>query len=87
MISFQLAPTKQQIYVSSNGEKPEDFQSKLMEVLAEELNLSSPEDQFGFNRTLGASLYRGNSYFWPSSVAKHYDSDAAVKHVENWQIP
>ena len=67
-------------------EKPEDFQSKLLEILTEELKLSSPEDQSGFDSTLGAASYQGHSYFNPSNFAKHHESEGAVKHVENWQI-
>ena len=42
-------------------QKPEDFQKKLIEVLVQELKLSSPDDIRDFNRALSATLleFRG----------------------------
>ena len=44
-------------------EKPEDFQSKLVDVLAEELKLADAEDQRGFNRAMGSTSSGDYDYF------------------------
>lgn len=62
--------------------KPEDFQPKLLEVLAEELQLSGTDDQRGFNRSLGSTAAGEYDYFNASRNGKH----GAVQKVEAWQI-
>ena len=63
-------------------DKPEDFQSKLLEVLAEELELSDSNDQRGFNQALGSTASGEYDYF----NATRYGKPGAVKYVEAWQI-
>lgn len=63
-------------------QKPEDFQKKLIEVLADELKLASPDDLRGFNQALGASPTGEYDYFNASRNGK----DGSVKSVEAWQI-
>ncbi|NMC31575.1 MAG: AAA family ATPase [Veillonellaceae bacterium] len=61
---------------------PEDFKEKLISVLAEELNLTDPHDQRGFNKTLGAITYQNNDYFNSTRDGK----PGAVAKIESWQI-
>ena len=63
-------------------EKPEDFQSKLVAVLAKELRLADAEDQRDFNRAMGATSSGGYDYF----NATRNGNKGAVEEVENWQI-
>lgn len=63
-------------------EKPEDFQSKLLEVLAEELQLAGTGDQRGFNRRLGCTPQGDYDYF----NATRNGNLGAVREVEAWQI-
>jgi hypothetical protein len=63
-------------------EKPEDFQSKLFAVLADELQLSGPTDIRGFNKALGATSNNGYDYFNNSRNGRA----GAVIAVEAWQI-
>ena len=63
-------------------EKPEDFQSKLVAVLAKELKLADAEDQRGFNRAMGATASGDYDYF----NATRNGNKGAVEEVENWQI-
>ena len=63
-------------------ENPADFRSKLITVLADELQLDSVADQRGFNRAMGSSPSGGYDYF-----NRTRDGVAgAVKKVEDWQI-
>jgi hypothetical protein len=62
--------------------KPEDFQPKLLEVLAEELELNDLDDQRGFNRALGSTTSGDYDYFNATRNGK----TGAVKDVEAWQI-
>lgn len=61
--------------------KPEDFQPKLLDVLAEELKLAGPEDQAGFNRALGST--DGEHAFFNRTKDGEL---GAVKEVDAWQI-
>lgn len=63
-------------------QKPEDFQPKLLEVLAEELKLAGMDDQRGFNRAVGATTSGEYDYF----NATRDGNPGAVKEVEAWQI-
>ena len=58
-------------------EKPEDFQLKLVEVIAEELQLTDIKDLRGFNRSMGSTSSGAYDYF---------NRDEAVEKVEYWQI-
>ena len=68
-----------QHYVSFEWEKPEDFQSKLLDVLAKELELADTKDQRGFNRFMGATSNNDYDYF-------NRGRNGAVAQVERWQI-
>lgn len=63
-------------------QKPEDFQSKFLQVLVEELKLEGPTDQRGFNKALAATASGNYDYFNRSSEEK----PGAVDAVEAWQI-
>ena len=63
-------------------DKPEDFQAKLMQVLADELKLENPEDQRGFNAALGSTTGEGYQYF----NATRNGSVGSVQAAEAWQI-
>ncbi len=63
-------------------QKPEDFQTKLVDVLVEELKLSGPSDFRGFNRALGATVSGEYDYF----NATRNGNLGAVAAVEAWQI-
>ena len=63
-------------------DKPEDFQVKLLQVLSEELQLGSPDDQHGFNAALGATVVGKYDYF----NATKNNQPGAVRAVESWQI-
>jgi ATP-dependent exoDNAse (exonuclease V) alpha subunit len=63
-------------------EKADDVQSTLLSVLAEELKLANPQDQRGFNRSLGANAQGEYDYF----NATRGDAAGAVQHIEDWQI-
>lgn len=63
-------------------EKPEDFQAKLLTVLAEELKLESDTDERGFNRALGATQVGEYDYFNSTRNGQL----GAVKQAEAWQI-
>ncbi len=61
---------------------PEEFQARLLDVLAEELRLDGINDQRGFNRELGAITSKGQNYF----NATRNGIPGAVRKVEAWQI-
>ncbi|MCR4409129.1 MAG: AAA family ATPase [Candidatus Saccharicenans sp.] len=62
--------------------KPEDFQTKLLEVLVQELKLSGIEDIRGFNKAMGATVTEKYDYFNPTRNGKV----SAVQAVDAWQI-
>ncbi len=61
---------------------PEEFQTKLLTVLAEELNLSSVDHQKDFDREVGATRVGDFDYFNATRDGKI----GAVQKVEAWQI-
>ncbi len=63
-------------------EKPEDFQARLVGVLAEELELDGDDDSRGFNRAMGATVSGDYDYF----NASRNGQIGAVARVEAWQI-
>ncbi|MGA2120584.1 MAG: AAA family ATPase [Methanoregula sp.] len=63
-------------------QKPEDFQSKLIAVLVEELKLSDENDIRGFNEKLGATKSGNYDYFNAIRDGKA----GAVEAVDRWQI-
>jgi len=63
-------------------EKPEDFQPRLLDVLAEELELADTEDLRGFNRAMGSTPSGDYDYFNATRNGK----TGAVAQVEAWQI-
>lgn len=63
-------------------EKPEDFHSKLVDVLVEELKLAGPDDIRGFNKALAATSGPDFDYF----NATRNGTLGAVSAVEAWQI-
>jgi hypothetical protein len=63
-------------------ENPAEFQDKLLDVLAGELQLEGIEDERGFNRALGATPSGEYDYFNPTRNGKQ----GAVGEVEAWQI-
>lgn len=60
----------------------EDLKAKLLALIVEELELDGPDDEVGFECTLGATTYNGGTYFWRS---RDLDPDAPLK-AERWQI-
>lgn len=63
-------------------ETPDEFQRKLLEVLADELALSGKDDWAGFEQSLGGVLFNDNVYF----NAKYQDRPGSASKIENWQI-
>jgi ATP-dependent exoDNAse (exonuclease V) alpha subunit len=63
-------------------QKPEDFQTKLIEVLVRELKLSGPDDIQAFNRALEAVAKDGYDYFNATRNGK----PGSVESVDAWQI-
>ena len=63
-------------------DQPDDFQSKLIELLIEELQLEGPDDVRGFNEKLGASSNGDYDYF----NATRNTLAGAVAKIEDWQI-
>lgn len=54
---------------------------QLLEVLQEELRLKSPDDQIGFDKSLGGAESKGNCYFNRTS-----DRGGVGEAAESWQI-
>lgn len=65
-----------------NWDKPADFQAKLLDVIATELQLSDSNDQRGFNRKMGSTPTGEYDYF----NASRNGIAGAVREVESWQI-
>ncbi len=57
----------------------EELQGKLLEVIVEELDLNGPEDEVGFERSVGATMYNGDTFFWRTR-------DGDETKAEKWQI-
>lgn len=60
-----------------------DFEEALDRVLVEELKLNSLQDSKTFNCSLGSS---DGLYFNNSRDAQHFNTDASVDKIEDWQI-
>ena len=58
----------------------EDLKVKLLELIVTELDLDGPDDEVGFECSLGATTHNGRTYFWRSR-----NPDAPPK-AEGWQI-
>ncbi len=58
----------------------EDLKAKLLNLIEKELKLDGPDDEVGFECSLGATTYNGATYFWRSR-----DPEALPK-AEQWQI-
>jgi len=61
---------------------PDDFQRKLVTLLARELNLSDPDDLRGFNKMLGCTRQGEHDYFNGTRGSKR----GAVTSTGAWQI-
>ncbi len=61
---------------------PEDLQARLIDALVEELSLSGPDDERGFELSIGGSEFQGGIYFHP----KREDRAGAAEAAERWQI-
>ncbi len=61
-----------------------ELEQRLMDELVHSLGLSSPEDELGFEESIGGSRYRNapHAFFHPES--KH--SPGAASKVESWQV-
>lgn len=79
---FSLAGTEHSAISFVEWRSPEDFQTKLLEVLCRELELSGEDDQRGFNRRLGAVAAGEFDYFNATKPEK----PGSVEKVEAWQI-
>ena len=63
-------------------QKPDDFQARLIELLAEELKLAGQDDIRGFNRELGAFSNGDHDYF----NSTRDGNDGSVVAIDKWQI-
>lgn len=61
---------------------PAELQNVLLEVIAEELELPSPDDECAFEQSLGAFLWNGKTYF---RLAKDGEK-SGTSRTEDWQI-
>ena len=59
----------------------EDLQAKLLDLIVTELKLDGPDDEVGFECSLGATTYNGATFFWRSR-----DPEAPLK-AEGWPNP
>ena len=58
----------------------EDLHHRLLELIVDELKLSGRDDEIAFERSLGATIFNGGTFFWRSRNA---DEDPKA---ERWQI-
>lgn len=58
----------------------EDLQRKLVSLVVQELGLNGPNDEVGFECSLGATTYNGGTFFWRSR------NDGDTLKAERWQI-
>ena len=58
----------------------DDLRTKLLEHIVKELRLDSPDDEVGFETSLGATTHNGGTFFWRSR------SMGSEAKAENWQI-
>ncbi len=63
-------------------ETPGELEKLLLSVLAEELKLSTPDDQNSFEQSLGATVYEGTTYFRLAKDGK----PSLTEKAESWQI-
>lgn len=59
----------------------EELQTKLLSLIVQELDLNGPDDQVGFECSLGATLFNGGTFFWRSQQVEE-----APHKAEQWQI-
>ena len=60
----------------------EDLQEKLLQVIVEELELDGPDDEAGFECSLGAMIYENfGTFFWRS-----LEGNETIAKAEQWQI-
>jgi ATP-dependent exoDNAse (exonuclease V) alpha subunit len=60
----------------------EDLEEKLVAKLVEELELDGPEDESGFEQSLGGTHHQGSTFFW----AGRNGEPGAAKAADAWQI-
>jgi ATP-dependent exoDNAse (exonuclease V) alpha subunit len=63
-------------------ETPSELQELLVETLVDELRLSGPHAEIGFEVSLGGSQYGEAAYF----RAGRDGENGAAAHVESWQL-
>lgn len=63
-------------------DQPNELQTKLLEVLVEELGLDSKDDWAKFEQSLGGVLFNGSVYF----NGKYNDRPGSSSKIEDWQI-
>lgn len=80
-IFCENAPTSDKIRFEQ-WQDAADFQTKLLEVLQQELGLASPDDVRGFNAKLGAVEKGAYDYF----NATRNGNPGSVESVEAWQV-
>lgn len=61
---------------------PEDLQERLIEAVVEELRLAGPDDEKGFELSIGGSEFNGAVYFHPHRE----DRPGAAASAEAWQV-
>jgi hypothetical protein len=59
-----------------------ELESRLIQKLVESLGLASPDDEQGFERSIGGTDFKGHVFFWP----KKGDNPGAASKAEDWQI-
>ena len=67
-------------------ENPEDLRLKLLQTLEEELNMESVDDIHGFNKSLGATEYKGEQYFWCGNEYCQKPRAGIGDYADKWQI-
>lgn len=78
----QVAKTSSKTLRLVQWDSSSDLEKKLLTVLAEELKLPSADDENAFEESLGASLFKGTTYF---RLGRDGEAGPASK-AENWQI-
>ena len=49
----------------------EDLHRRLLELIVDELELSGQDDETAFERSLGATIFNGGTFFWRSRGARY----------------
>ena len=57
----------------------EDLHGRLLSLIVKELDLDGADDEMGFEFSLGATMFKGGTYFWRSR-------DDREQKAEQWQI-